>query len=343
MGIKNLKNYLDNKYQISKKIPLTSFKGKKIAIDISNWMYQNMCVSRKIVLNKTEDLNFIDKSKIELLWYNKFLKFIWGWLQYDILPIIVFDGMSLAEKHDVISKRRLQKTERKMKINELYKNYKDDILLESKLREELKNDIYIEPSYYDKIKILMDNIGVPYMYAKNDAEKLCSSLCIEGHVDIVYSNDTDNFVFGCPLTAMGHGSKIQRKGQKIPTLNIYYLDDILNALSLTHSQFVDFSIFLGCDYNNRKSFGCNLEPILQLFKTYQNIENLPKELITPDLNHIRCREIFKYTPSYQLIVIGYYTENGNTFFNNTPSPFYNFTLYRKTQKSSKQILDELTI
>ena len=60
----------------------------------------------------------------------------------------------------------------------------------------------------------------------------------------------------------------------------------------------------GCDFNTNM-YGYGVAKSYTLLKKYGSIDLLPKNLDITCLNHIRCREIFTYISSYQLLLHNY--------------------------------------
>jgi 5'-3' exonuclease len=70
-------------------------------------------------------------------------------------------------------------------------------------------------------------------------------------------------------------------------------------MELTHEQFIDYAILIGCDYNKKNKLA-NVGPVkaLDLIKKYKKIENI-EGYDTSNLNQEEIRELFK--PTYKKI------------------------------------------
>jgi 5'-3' exonuclease len=64
----------------------------------------------------------------------------------------------------------------------------------------------------------------------------------------------------------------------------------------------------GCDFNTNM-YGYGVAKSYTLLKKYGSIDLLPKNLDITCLNHIRCREIFTYISSSQLLLHNYSNDN----------------------------------
>lgn len=310
MGIKNINILLKQHAPDSFfSIPIDELSGKRIAIDGNNWMYTNMAIARKKVINKT-NIPVQEPNMVEIRreWFILAVNFITGWLAHNITPVFVFDGKHPPEKDNTKAKRRDTRVAALVKIDALYAQLKQDSLENSvsiieDLRKELRNYNFISNEDFELFKMVIKGIGIPCLQAASDGEQLCSSLCIEGKVAAVFSVDTDNLVYGCPLMVTGFSDtyKYDKYGSRTSQLTCVRLDRILEGMKISHSLFVDLCIMSGCDFNTNmpgyaaiKSFG--------LLRRFGSIDDLPRNLNTECLKHVRCREIFKYIPSDSLII-----------------------------------------
>lgn len=310
MGIKGLnpfvKRYSPDAFFT---LPISDLAGKRIAIDGNNWMYTLNAVARKKVINRTDvAIQEPNVHEIRREWILAALNFIIGWLSHNVTPVIVFDGRHPVEKSETKSKRRDARVATKAKIDALYQQLHGDILerpgnIVEELRKELRNYNSIAPEDFELFKMIMKGIGMPCFQATGDGEQLCSAFCIEGKVAAVWSVDTDNLVYGCPLVITGFSDacSYDEYGNRIQHLDCVRLDRVLDGLKISHSVFVDLSIMSGCDFNTNmpgyaaiKSYG--------LLQKCGSIDDLPRNLNTECLKYIRCREIFQYRPSAEITI-----------------------------------------
>lgn len=311
MGIKNI-NPLIKRFAANANfvMPIERLSGKRIAIDGNNWMYTNMAIARKKVINKTDvTAGEPDPLIIRKEWFLAGINFIVSWMSYNITPVFIFDGQNVCrEKDDTKAKRRDSRIAARAKIDALYEKLNADILerpanIIEELRKELRNYNFIAGEDFELFKMVIKGIGIPCLDAYGDGEQLCSALCIEGKVAAVFSVDTDNLVYGCPLIINGFSSvyAYDEYGHRVPQLDCVRIDTILEGMKISHSVFVDLCIMSGCDFNtNMPNHGAIKS--FNLLQKYGSIDNLPREYDITCLNHHRCREIFAYKTSESLIV-----------------------------------------
>lgn len=308
MGIKGINKLLTEKSKDAFfPLPIEKLSGKRIAIDGNNWMYTNMAIARKKIINKTDvTVEEPDPFEIRKEWFIALMNFIIGWLYYNIVPVFVIDGKHPVEKDGTKAKRREIRNEAKSRIDTLYQQLDNNILerpvnLIEDLRKELENYNYIGSEDFDLFKKVLKSIGIPFLQAVADGEQLCSMLCVEGLVAGVFSVDTDNLVYGCPLiiNRFSKNPTYDEFGQRVATLDCVRLDYVLKGLEISHDTFVDLCIMCGCDFNtNIVKIGPKRS--YDLLQQHGSIDNLPRNMDSKCLLHNRCREIFKYVTSKDL-------------------------------------------
>jgi len=290
-------------------ILISWLSGKRIAIDGNNWMYTNMAIARKKVIKKTDvSVQEPNPQQIRREWFLAAINFILTWISYNVTPVFIFDGDHPPEKADTKAKRRDARIAAKAKIDALYGQLKGDILARpaniiEELRKELRNYNFISGEDFELFQMVIKGIGIPCLKAIGDGERLCSTLCVEEQVAAVFSVDTDNLVYGCPLVIIGFADtcSYDNNGQRVPHLNCVRLDKALEGLKINHSLFVDLCIMSGCDYNKNIPGYASINSY-NLLQKYGSIDDLPRNFNIDCLKHIRCRELFSYVPSDLLIM-----------------------------------------
>lgn len=161
--------------------------------------------------------------------------------------------------------------------------------------------IPITDEYKEKAKEILNMLDVKVVQADGEAEGLCASMARDGFVDFVLSEDTDVLVYGARrLCAF--------KKFKFSDEMVYAIDlaEILTRMEMTFESFVDLCILLSCDYNVRvkgwipsakkqkKAVAIGAKKALEMIEEYGDLDSM-KDFIEQfeDLNHERCREIFK--------------------------------------------------
>lgn len=283
--------------------------GKRVAIDACNWMYNNMNIARKKVIDKRFCISmYIDDMYVRREWFTLLIRFLFRWLENNITPVFVFDGVSPLEKKDVKDKRKQTKAGTKKRIEALQTKIEESggshscsIHLLNELKRELKNYNVISAEDFNLFKTFLHGLGIPCIQASSECEHLCSVLCMEGKVAAVYSADTDNLVYGCPLMITKlmdiYDEKVNRKTLFLECVR---LDEALRGLHISHTEFVDMCILCGCDYNT--GFVNDAFQAYILIQQYKLIDLFPATLDISKTKHYRCRELFAYKNSQSLIL-----------------------------------------
>lgn len=305
MGIKNLHTLIKSRAPDAYfRMPVFDLAGKRIAIDANGWMHANMAVARKKVVQRS-DLRSgdIDRNQIQQEWFGALIQFILVWVTSGVTPIFVFDGAHPIEKVQTQSQRRNQNQVTRDKIEQLRSESSADPTMDlAALGRQLSNLKDLTREDQSQLQQVLDGIGIPWLQAVAEGEQLCSVLCIEGLVAGVWSVDTDNLAYGCPLLLTGFtgGYRFDSRGNRIRELACIRLDRIYADLDLTPPSFLDLCILAGCDYNTKLP-GYTIETIYPIIREYRAIENLPGTYRTEGCNYLRCRQMFEFKLSTSLI------------------------------------------
>jgi len=324
MGIKDLYSIISKHAPEGiGRVPITHYRGKKIAIDGHNWMYANMFGARKISARKTNfAVDKVDNALTRKEWVELCLKFIIKWLNFGVTPIFVFDGTDKPEKGETQKARSESSKQKRDVFEEKIKQMNELDILDRTVEmiNEVQNDfakfIDLAGGEIENLINILDISGLPWYQAKGESEQLCAMLALEGKVDAVYSKDGDNMVLGCPILLKSYSTNMYENGQTIPTLEFYELAVILNKLELSMDEFVDLCILLGCDFNKRIA-GWGPVNAFKLIKEHRSIEKI-EEVTGKDiscLNYKGCLANFSRVDSNTLIVKGKYNLEEPDLFN----------------------------
>lgn len=233
MGVRMLNRYLrEFSAGALKKMTMNDLNGRKIAIDISIFLYQF-------------------KGNGELL--ESMYKMIMLFRDYHVTPVFVFDGAPPDEKLEILEERDAGKKKAKEKCdyleselqnnNELNEDERKQ--LEEKLSVEKKKCLHITNANIRDVKALIDVMGVTYLEADGEADDLCAMLVKKKLVWACMTEDMDMFVYGVPRVLRNFDLE---KG----TMTLYSMYDILNNLKMTQSEFRDICLLSGTDYNKSR-------------------------------------------------------------------------------------------
>lgn len=239
MGIRNLNRFIQHRCpEASSRVHLRDFSGKRIAVDTSIYMYRY--------------------SGEGALLENMYLMAS-VFRYYNIHAVFVFDGPPPPQKTDIIEIRKKKKDEAQKQYDTLMKMKKekkdasgceittielDDI--EETMRELKKQFVRLRDCDVTCVKELLVSFGFATIDAEGEADALCAKLSIRKRVDACMSDDTDMFVYGCPVV-LRNVSLLNHSVVRYDTAQI------LKTLSLTQQEFKMMCVISGTDYSHHST------------------------------------------------------------------------------------------
>ncbi|HEC95696.1 MAG TPA: flap endonuclease-1 [Euryarchaeota archaeon] len=238
MGV-NLKDLLPKK-----EITFNEMKGKRIAIDAMNALYQFMAIIRQRDGKLLQDSKGRVTSHLSGLFYRTI-----NLLEHEIYPVYVFDGEPPKLKQKTLEKRKEVKEKAVSKLKKAKIEGKEE-----EIRKYAQATVMFTGKMIDESKRLLEYMGVPYVQAPSEGEAQASYMTIKGDVWATGSQDFDSLLFGAPrlirnLTISGR--------RKLPGKNVYreifpeiiVLKDFLKENDITREQLVEIGILVGTDFN----------------------------------------------------------------------------------------------
>jgi flap endonuclease-1 len=267
-----------------KKISLEDLRGKSLAIDAFNALYQFLSTIR----GPTGDLLRDNKGRVTSHLSGLFYRNI-NLMETGIKILYVFDGRPPSLKSGEIQRRKEIKVVAAAKYTEAIE--KRDYVAAKKfasatahLQDEMVNDA----------KTLLDLMGIPWLQAPSEGEATAAFLTTTGTVDYAASQDYDSLLFGATRLArnitISGTRKLPNKNVRIDVVpETVTLSEILSTNEITREQLIDIGILLGTDFNPDGFEGIGPKSALKLVKKYVRIEDVPqlKGKIKFDPNEIR--------------------------------------------------------
>jgi len=135
-------------------------------------------------------------------------------------------------------------------------------------------------------KRLFTILKIPFCTAPQEAEAMCSKLCIDNKVFGVLSEDTDIMVYGTPNFLFSIDTRAE-------TCLMIENKVLLSEMNFTRRNFVDFCIMCGTDYNKNIK-GIGPANAFKLVTEHGDIETIEKkkEIDVTILNYKRGRVLF---------------------------------------------------
>lgn len=265
MGIEDFSVFLkDRAPNCYSELPLEAFRGKRLAVDMHNLIYQMVSVSTNDVLYVFKGTSEVDQSTIERLATDKILNRLEVFLSYGATPVCVFDGKSHPLKSRPGNKRAKNRETLRMKLQAAHDQlFGVDPLLRTQAlienyRKYRKQAVEVSQTFIAQIKEVLSTAGFPVVLAEsfklitNDAEGICASLCLSGndycHAGV--TEDSDFHVYGGNVQIVEIYQK-KVEGDVEYFAKVRSLEHILAQSGLTFVQFRDLCIMLGTDFNDR--------------------------------------------------------------------------------------------
>ncbi|UCE96229.1 MAG: flap endonuclease-1 [Candidatus Bathyarchaeota archaeon] len=279
---------------------LDDLRGKSLAVDANNYLYQFLSLIR------TRDGTPLKDSRGNITSHLAGLMFRSTRLLRDfrIDLVFVFDGKPPTMKGEEIKKRRAQREkafrewQEALKTRDYAKAFSKAVMTSRLTR-----------SMIEDAKTLLHLLGIPYVQAPSEAEAQAAYMAKQGDVWAASSKDYDGILFGAPkllrfLTIQGK-EYLPSKGVARPLKpELIILQQFLSHHGISRSQLIDLAILVGTDFNEGIK-GIGPKTALKIIKKHRKIENLPGELaqkIPP--KYAKVREIYlnpETTSEYNLL------------------------------------------
>jgi len=248
-----------------KDILISDLKGKTLAVDTFNLLYQFISSIRQ------PDGTLLKDSKGRVTSHLiGFFSRITKLMLEDIKFIFVFDGkvpdLKKAEKQrrrnlKQAAADKYEKAKQEQDTNAMKKYASRTSVLTSEMIEEAKQ--------------LIRALGMPIVQAPSEGEAQAAHLVKKEKCYAIVSQDTDSLVFGAPIVIKNLTiSKKRKTANKLQykTLNPerISLADNLNKLAITQEQLIIIAMLAGTDYNIGGVKGIGPKKALGLVKAYGN-------------------------------------------------------------------------
>lgn len=282
-----------------KTIEFEDLRGKKIAIDALNSLYQFLSIIRQPTGEPLRDSKGRVTSHLSGIFYRNA-----NLLEYGVLPIYVFDGAPPKLKFRALEKRsEVREAAREKWQAAIAEQRYAEAKVYAQQASRITNEMLLDA------KALLDYIGIPHVQAPSEGEAQASAMVLRGDAWAVGSQDYDSLLFGAPrlvrnLTISGK--------RKLPRKNVYvdikpeilHLEEALRSLGITREQLVEIGVLIGTDYNQKGIAGIGPKKALALIKELGSAKAvIEKKNISVDFDADEIKDLFlnpETTKSYTL-------------------------------------------
>jgi len=281
-------------------VDLANLRGKSVAIDAYNALYQFLAIIRQPDGTPLKDRTGRITSHLSGLLYRTS-----NLVEMGIKLVYVFDGVPPALKEVEIKRRARVKEDALVKYEKaLNEGRVEEARMYAQMTSRLKD--YMA----DDSKRLLKLLGIPWIQAPSEGEAQAAHLAKKKDTDFCSSQDYDSLLFGAPQLIRNMTISGRRK---LPRKNVYVevvpetvqLDKVLSELDITHEQLIDVGILVGTDFNPDGVKGVGPKTALQLIKEHGTLEKAIPALKNPEfpVEPQRIRDIFlhpRVTDNYRL-------------------------------------------
>lgn len=279
-----------------REIELSELKGKIIAIDAYNTLYQFLSIIRQ-----RDGTPLVDSHGEITSHLSGFLYRTTNLIEIGIKPVFVFDGVPPEFKLTILEERKKTRIEAMGKWEEAKAAGDEDAFKYAQASSHIKGNMI------EDAKTLLDLMGVPVITAPSEGEAQAAFMAQNKDAYAAGSQDYDSLLFGAPLVVRNLTVTGKRK---LPGKGVYVdvkpemidLEEGLRKLDISREQLVDIAILVGTDYNDGIK-GIGPKKALKSVKKHGNIEGVLKELDTDIKYIVEIRDLFLHpdvTPDYEL-------------------------------------------
>ncbi|MFQ5838540.1 MAG: flap endonuclease-1 [Thermoplasmata archaeon] len=245
---------------------LEDFRGKVVAIDAYNALYQFLSIIRQPDGTPLMDRYGRVTSHLTGLLYRTS-----NMLHKGILPAYVFDGPPHPLKRGVVQGR----IETRVRAEAEWKEALEEGDME-RARMKAQQAIRLTDDMVESSRQLLSLMGVPMAQAPRDGEAQASYMAHKGKVWATGSQDYDSILYGSPRLvknlAISGRRKLPRKQQYVEIdIELIGLEENLRRMEITREQLVDMAVLMGTDFNEGVR-GIGPKKSLALIKRYGDLE-----------------------------------------------------------------------
>jgi len=256
----------------AQEMQLEELRGKVIAIDAMNFLYQFLSIIRQRDGELLRDSKGRITSHLSGLFYRTA-----NFLEIGIRPVYVFDGKPPVLKLRTVEERKMARMEAEAE----WKRALEEGRIED-ARKFAQRAGRVDEEMVRQAKTLLDYMGVPWVQAPAEGEAQAARLVQNGDAWAVGSQDYDSLLFGTPRLVRNLAITGRRK---LPGKDVYVevnpelveLEKILRTLGITREMLIGIGILVGTDYNDGIK-GIGPKKALALVKQYGSLDRLFREM-----------------------------------------------------------------
>ncbi len=252
--------------EVKRTITFDNLFKKVISIDAFNTIYQFLAIIRQRDGTPLKDYQGNVTSHLSGLFYRSI-----NFLEHNIKPVYVFDGISSDLKLDTIRARKKIKEEAHKKM--IKAQDAEDFKEAKKYAQQTSK---LDASMIEESKKLIESMGIPIVQASSEGEAQSAYMVEVGDAWACASQDYDTLLFGGERLLRNFAINRSKKVRNTTvTLDIEYvsLSKFLKNLEINREQLVEMGILIGNDFSPGIK-GVGQKTALDLIKKYGSIKNI---------------------------------------------------------------------
>ncbi|MFH1451917.1 MAG: flap endonuclease-1 [archaeon] len=280
-----------------KEIEISDLKGKVIAIDAFNTLYQFLTTIRQPDGTSLMDSKGRITSHLSGMFYRNI-----NLLQEGIKPVYIFDGKPPELKAKELEKRKENKELAKEKFKKAEESGD-----EKEMKKYSGRFVNITNEIIEDSKKLLKAMGIPFIQALGEGEAEASVLARNNKVWAAASQDYDALLYGTPFLIRNLTLARKRKTSAGIYIDVkpefIEFQQVLNQLQVDKDQLICLAILVGTDYNPGGIKGLGQKKALELVQKYKYPVEIFKHLEKKDIYEMNFdwQEIFKQFNGYETL------------------------------------------
>jgi len=254
-----------------KELTFQELKGKTIAVDAFNAIYQFLTTIRQPDGTPLKDSEGNITSHISGLFYRNM-----SLILENIKIIYVFDGEAPELKEKTREARKLVKQQAKEKYDQAMKDEDTEAM-----GKYSRSDTYLDEKKIEESKELLEAMGIAVVQAPGEGEAQASYLSQKSDIYAVASQDYDCLMFKAPKLIQNLSLSRRRKtrtGYTEVFPQLINLQSVLKELEINQEQLICLGILCGTDYNPGGVKGLGPKKSLKVVKEFKTKEKIFKAI-----------------------------------------------------------------
>jgi len=278
-----------------KEIEIKDLKGKVLAIDAFNTLYQFLTTIRQPDGTSLMDKEGRITSHLSGLFYRNI-----NLLQEGIKPVYVFDGEPPELKQAEIERRK----EAKRMAEQKYESAKSEKDIKG-MGKYGGRFVKITDEIIEESKKLLEAMGIPVIQSPGEGEAEAATLARARKVWAAASQDYDALLYGTPILIRNLTLARRRKTPAGIYIDVkpemIEFQDVLNKLQIDKDQLICLAILVGTDYNPGGIKGLGQKRALEIVQKYKYPVEIFKHVQENDRYEFifDWQEVFKQFHEYE--------------------------------------------